>query len=958
MNSKKDIGNLCRIKVNKMLSSLNSNKNIFIPKYTLSCRDEEKYSYLNKAKVNPAKSNYHTNLKKQLNKNNITTTEDNYEKQPVDFIINHGVLVYQRNFKGEEVINMGINNEFIRKNNFNKAKNNNTIYQADSNFRKIYAHKNESEKGNNSTQKKLKFDNSKRTLASMSDIPISKNSKNKNSSSRQNKILSTNLNTTQNSISSANSISVKNFMICPKNKAVNEKGNNNNPKIVKKVINFIRKKKNNINNNNNNKILFKKKKNLSTLFGNTDNVMVNNRSDIKGRTNNYMIPNIPDNKYKTNYIVQNNSKKRGKVQSKKINNKNQKDEFSNNKNNIIKEKLSKLVSNLEVLIQYYLKIYFPMFKNNLIQKVKYLYEKNLTINTNIPDDKIDTIDINKLILEKCRQNKNLESENSFYNHNHKKSNSIIVNKKVSSNTASIKGLSKHNSNKNLSILISKNLRFFSKEKNTNNKNEILKSELYRDSKNLQKKYEQICRRKKKQLTMNYISKFKDNISSSEGNFFSEANKTNSFSTFNDNISVNSLNIKNNYMLNHYDDNNYNEKNKYLTENKKDKNSYKIKLIKGYDKNKKIISYRIEKNKKEELENNIIADKYLTHNYIEFKKNLNHDNIDKNIINKKNSFNSNSKNKKAYKNNINEINKINKKIFIHKRKKYLLEDKQDFKLKDIDYLKHKNFNIKNNNISLSIKNISSRDKRIFLSITYIPYDSKSNNKSYDCALLKEESIYRCQYLTNFKRNKNIIKRKNDFQNKLSLIREEDEKSKYLNSTKSSKFLEEDIKMFKKNFKKEKNLIISSIINSLQNNYKNFKINCQKEFIYKLKTIYLSYFIKNIINRRIKDTYLMEYFYKNKGESKRVYYSKAKNKKIRKNIQQISNIYIKDKIYLNNIIINENIVSSHSFDFQKKFNTIEIPELQHTFYYKKNRNNFDFKDFESKTETFKIDISEEN
>lgn len=41
----------CRIKVNKMLSSISSYRNIFIPTYTLTNRNEEKYlSNLNKKK--------------------------------------------------------------------------------------------------------------------------------------------------------------------------------------------------------------------------------------------------------------------------------------------------------------------------------------------------------------------------------------------------------------------------------------------------------------------------------------------------------------------------------------------------------------------------------------------------------------------------------------------------------------------------------------------------------------------------------------------------------------------------------------------------------------------------------------------------------------------------------------------------------------------------------------------
>ena len=63
------------------------------------------------------------------------------------------------------------------------------------------------------------------------------------------------------------------------------------------------------------------------------------------------------------------------------------------------------------------------------------------------------------------------------------------------------------------------------------------------------------------------------------------------------------------------------------------------------------------------------------------------------------------------------------------------------------------------------------------------------------MLKKENTYHYQCLTNVKKIKNIIKRKNDLVKKLSLIREEDEKSRYLNSTKSSKIFEEEINAFK-------------------------------------------------------------------------------------------------------------------------------------------------------------------
>ena len=176
MNSKKDIGSLCRIKVNKMLSSINSHKNIFIPNYTLFNKNEEKYSYLNKTKGNSTKVNQNKYKPKDImSKSKITTNEENYNNQPIDFIINHGVLVYQRNFKGEEIINLGINNEYLKKNNFSNNKKENTIYRTESNFRHKDNKNNDSTFNNYSKQsrhikKKIKTNDSKKTLISTSDI--------------------------------------------------------------------------------------------------------------------------------------------------------------------------------------------------------------------------------------------------------------------------------------------------------------------------------------------------------------------------------------------------------------------------------------------------------------------------------------------------------------------------------------------------------------------------------------------------------------------------------------------------------------------------------------------------------------------------------------------------------------------------------------------------------------------
>ena len=59
----------------------------------------------------------------------------------------------------------------------------------------------------------------------------------------------------------------------------------------------------------------------------------------------------------------------------------------------------------------------------------------------------------------------------------------------------------------------------------------------------------------------------------------------------------------------------------------------------------------------------------------------------------------------------------------------------------------------------------------------------------------------------------------------------------------------------------------------------------------------------------------------------------------NVQQISNIYVKDKIYLNNIIINGNILNSGPFDYNKNLKNIDIPELKENINYKNNPDKFE-------------------
>ena len=808
---------LCRIKVNKMLSSLNLNNNIFIPKYTLNNKKEEKYSYINKSKEKSSKVN-HSNImnnnnsyiKESKNKSTIETTEENYTKQPIDFIINHGVLVYQRNLKGEEIINLGINNEYLRKNNFKID--NNCIKQSFLN------------------NKNIKLNNSKKSLFSMNDTHSSKN-KNKNNSFCRNKIFCiNNLNSTLNSNSSVNSMNINNIKInCDKNK-LNKAHTQLNLNNKKNVINYVRKKKNN---NENAFHIIRNKKNYGTS-NNDENVMLNNEKCMRDTNNLKKKIKFSPKKQKHNFIINNNFK------------------------------ISKLIHSLHIAKIFYLKKYYKIFISNLSKKVNEIIN-NL-------NNKTEETDKNKAIDENIR--------NTTYNQRHNKSNNILVNKTLSPTSTNTNEY-QSNSNKNLSLLISKNLRFFSKDKGNNNKDENIKerrpSELFRDSNSLRKKFEQICRRKRKEKTVIFSNRFRD--TNSPLNYLSDTNKTNSFSNLCDNNSVNSFQIKNNYNYNFnqlYRDNSIdNENNK---ENKNNNNIISNTNVTG----EKLIEFKNEKNKnriklvKNNEKNNIRFNKYIISNNTRKKTNsYNHFGQNKESMKekdniKKNSFSINNK-ENINNNSISSKNKnIFKKVFIHKRNNYFLEDNNIIKIKEkimkrnITYNNSNDpYNFKNKNIALLIKNICTKDRRIFVHITYIPLVLTSNNnyKKYNYNLLKVENIFSYKYMNKKKKNK----RNNEFGKKLSLIREEDEKSKNLNSTKSSIKLEEDLNSNKNNANniritqniRGNYLNIVKIVNLLEKYFCKYHKGKKKEFIFNLKIIFLLESIKKIIKRNTKNTLFIKY-----------------------------------------------------------------------------------------------------
>ena len=411
---KDELISLCRIKVNKMLSTLNNNnKNIFKPTYTLTNRNQSKYFY-NSNNINKKQN------KKIISENINNINSINYKKAKPDFIINHGVLVYQKNMKGEEIINFGINKNKI---NGNRISNNNAIYKTQTDFHK-------------KIKKKIKTDNSKKTIHfSLKDTSL------------------------------------------------------------------------------NNKNIY-------------------NKENIENINFNYNEKNLINTSKQKSYVHYKSKPKENK-----------------NKNSKIKY---------------------------LINKIKKIFNKKITSVFNI-------------LKYLCFENSDLNLDTETILINDKKSNSIYVNKRLTSNTIS----SRSNSHfKNLSSLISKNFQFFSK----NSK----EKELYRDSKSLEKKYEQICRRKKLNMTMTFTDSFKKNIFSNENkNFLSERNN-NSYTNFIDNnnslytLCTNTNRIRyNEIALQSPDIINKDIKQKINTHSFRENSINKINLIENnYSKNK--INKRIEK----------------------------------------------------------------------------------------------------------------------------------------------------------------------------------------------------------------------------------------------------------------------------------------------------------------------------------------------------------------------------
>ena len=821
-------------------------------------------------------------------------------------------------------------------------KNNSSIYQVKSNFAQTENNNmyNKYNKFGLLHQKKLMNSNSKKRLISISNLPSSKTKK--NISIIQNKKNNINLKINQNSMNNLNSINIKNILSSSNKQNITDKSNSSGINTKKLLINYTRKK----NTNSNKYLIIKRKKNLNNILGKEEDTYLNNKKISKMNTNyNNIIPKVNKKSYAIHLKRKIKEKDKNENRNLRLS-----DKILSANNSIIgKIEIEKeIIEFFKKIIKYYMKKYFYLF----INKIK----------DNKKEERGKRLNINKYILENSRLNKKIQ--NSFEFQNHKRSKSISINRKLSSSSLISKDIQKNkNKRKNLSLLISKNLRFFSTEK------EDKGSELYRDSKSLQKKYEQIYNRKRREMAMTFSNRIKnDSVSIFENNYLSDINKTNSFSNFNDNNSINSINIGLNqkkFRQIFYKDNNNNINN---SDNRKDKNIYKIKLIKGNNKQKKIISYRIEKtceknNQKVENTPKNLSEikniKYKTNNYNN--GNNNNNSIDANINNK----NNNSKKKCSFNiivdNNIDDF-KVNKRI----RKNNELKNKNDVKIKEIYTNNGKNIlNDKKKKIKIHIiKNICTKDKRIFINIKYFPMILKSRNIiKNNYKNLKIKKIINYNYIC-IRRSKNVIKRNSEFEKKLSLIREEDEKSKIQNSYNSIKYIDEDrlnsskaininIRMLKD--KKNYKLYLTKMINILEQLYFNFYINDKKNLIKRLKVIYFIFHIKKIINNKIKNANVFKLLKQKSKEM--IYYPKSERYKIRDKVRKISNIFIEDKVYLNNIIINDkNILASNSFDFKRELRIFESPDIRPKIFYRNNIidlfNNSEIHQILSKTENKNI------
>jgi len=225
-------------------------------------------------------------------------------------------------------------------------------------------------------------------------------------------------------------------------------------------------------------------------------------------------------------------------------------------------------------------------------------------------------------------------------------------------------------------------------------------------------------------------------------------------------------------------------------------------------------------------------------------------------------------------------------------KYFSRDKDNKKVQN--YLKNKNKSNKNNKKNQfkfhSIKNICTRDKRININIKYLSYNPEKIKKKNGRIIFNISKIFDFHYKPKNPNKKRINKRRNEIKNKLYLIKEGNEKNSNmkLKDTNSLNYHQK----------------IGKQILAIKN------MNCFNLNLIKLV---------NILDKKI---------YMRKYESFLRISKFDKNKEIKKFKKNISNIIIKDKIFLNNFFINndKSLFGSRSLDLDREFNIIDSSSLK--------------------------------
>ena len=502
---------------------------------------------------------------------------------------------------------------------------------------------------------------------------------------------------------------------------------------------------------------------------------------------------------------------------------------NNNKNDIEKNENKKDSATLKMEI-YRIKLFHEFFKhfqkfyknfiknhfNYFLDKIKSLKEnqksnvinetldyghksKNISLLTNEKSTKKSLIDI--LISSNKKDYFKINNENKKYNLKFK---NIF-------NTINEKNINNKNNYKNLSITLSKKKykkKILLKDNNLNNlslsiqrkkkgiespcfsfmnkiiinkdmslgKESINENDLFRDSKKLNKKYEQIQRRRK-------------------------------------NIFDKDIGILNNQSIdfnNNDISNEFNVIRKYIQEVKKEnENSNNNRNTVGYGKNKKIKKL-IKINNKEKhkdknnkgIENEEIKDKILNIDDNNKKFKIMKVNVDKNLVGNDGSA------KKVFK-----YYKENKKSILHSQNK----NNNSFQGNKNDVYFIKKPNKENKIFSIVIKNIETRDKLIHIHINYYFFKWKKNHTKLRYNFLKKSKSFSINII-----NKNALKAK------LSSIKEEDI------SIQNSKILE-DSDNAKYNDKKRVFFLIKNIYKIYKmhifNKIKNFYLICDKNSITK-------------------------------------------------------------------------------------------------------------------------------